>query len=532
MNSDTSTSFPAKTAGISLSLDRWLSRDWTAAAFLFLFSFLLRIPFRSQFLYHWDSVNFAYAMSQFNLAKEQPQPPGYILYVYLARFVNLAFHDPQTTLVAVSLVSSSLAVVLAFLVGKEIFNRTSGWIVAGLLATSPLFWFYSEIALPHTLDTLLVLGCIYLLFRVYRGDYRSLYPAVVLLAVAGGVRQQTLVFLLPVTLFAFFRMGLKRWLLAAGLGVLVCLAWFIPLIASTGGLANYLQITRQFSDRFQDTTSVFMGAGLAGIAHNVRKLVEYTVYAWGPALIAPLALGALLLRKKAFPTSQWGRWIFLALWALPALIFYTFIHMGQQGLIFVYLPALLLVSAYALERGLRNHQKLQYLVIVGLLGFNLVVFCFLPEFPLGAQGPRILNRNTVANSDQYYGSRIQAIRRNFSPKDTIILAVNWHHVEYYLPEYSKITMDGDVVAQELQSLPVPSQGEKLDTSLADWRAGLSQNEKVDLVIFDPLISAFIKLPTLSQTGLVNLSNGDTLQYLELKPGTHVHLGTGLVAFHP
>ena len=83
------------------------ARSWNQTASLRLaglaglsvFVLVSRIPFASKILYHWDSVNFAYAMSEFNLAKEQPQPPGYIIYVWLCRLVAILLHDPQTVMV-------------------------------------------------------------------------------------------------------------------------------------------------------------------------------------------------------------------------------------------------------------------------------------------------------------------------------------------------------------------------------------------------------------------------------------------------
>ena len=82
---------------------------WMATS-LFVLTLLSRVPFRSQILYHWDSVNFAYAMREFSVAKEQPHPPGYIVYVWLCRVVNLLFHDTQVTMVWISIVASALAV--------------------------------------------------------------------------------------------------------------------------------------------------------------------------------------------------------------------------------------------------------------------------------------------------------------------------------------------------------------------------------------------------------------------------------------
>ena len=72
---------------------RWSADDSWASVSLFVGTLLSRIPFRSQVLYHWDSVNFAFAMRRFDIGAEQPQPPGYIAYVWLCRLVDLLFGD-------------------------------------------------------------------------------------------------------------------------------------------------------------------------------------------------------------------------------------------------------------------------------------------------------------------------------------------------------------------------------------------------------------------------------------------------------
>jgi len=91
-----STSAQAK-RGIRIRKDSFLGQEILIALCLLLITILSRIPFRSQVLYHWDSVNFAFAMQRFDVAAEQPQPPGYIAYVWLCRLVDLLFHDPQVT---------------------------------------------------------------------------------------------------------------------------------------------------------------------------------------------------------------------------------------------------------------------------------------------------------------------------------------------------------------------------------------------------------------------------------------------------
>ena len=49
-------------------------------------------------LYNWDAVQFALALREFDVAKHQPHPPGYLLYVGLGRLLNASLGDPTPRL--------------------------------------------------------------------------------------------------------------------------------------------------------------------------------------------------------------------------------------------------------------------------------------------------------------------------------------------------------------------------------------------------------------------------------------------------
>ena len=107
-------------------------------------SVVSRIPFRSRFLYHWDSVNFALGMEQFNVRLHQPHPPGYLLYVLLGRLVDSFVGDANASLVWISLVSGGLTVSMVYLLGRRLFGQTEAIVGALLALTGPAFWFYGR----------------------------------------------------------------------------------------------------------------------------------------------------------------------------------------------------------------------------------------------------------------------------------------------------------------------------------------------------------------------------------------------------
>lgn len=469
---------------------------------------LSRLLFASHTLYHFDSVNFALALENFDVRIDQPQVPGYLLYVALGQAANAVLRDPNATFVLLSIAGSALASGAMWRLGRAMFGPAAGWVAALLLSTSPLYWFYGEIALPHALDLLFAAVSAWQLWEIRQGDADRLPWAALMLGIAGGLRPQTLVFLGPLILFSVWRTPIKKWAGAAIVLAAVCLAWLIPLLTLTGGLSAYLALFSSFSSAYQDSTSVFSGAGWQGLSRNLIKLVQYTAYAWGAGLL-PAGLW-LLMRMVRRPTREDGQSLahrtrmqrlrslfdakherawFLMLWIAPALGYYALVHMGQQGLVFVFLPALLLISAEAMARigrGLNGDR-----VGIGLAGLlvalNAFVFVFMPEFPLGSESIKLLTRATIDRQDRDMQARIAAIRSTYTAGETLIIAAQWRHAEYYLREY-RVVRFGIVNRWEREGgLPVARPDGETVYRLSD--RGLSARGAT-VVLFDPELATF------------------------------------------
>src|SRR5579884_344236 len=130
-------------------------------AALFLASLGLYLRFRPPSLDDWDSVNFVRAIGYFDMRLQQPHPPGYPAYVFLARFVNWFTHDPQLALTLLSAVCGALCVL--------VFYQLAAGFGAGLaalpLAVMPLFWVLSEMALSDMPGLLFAVTAVWLLSR-------------------------------------------------------------------------------------------------------------------------------------------------------------------------------------------------------------------------------------------------------------------------------------------------------------------------------------------------------------------------------
>lgn len=419
-------SFPVATRAAAQTRSR--SAVWTPLALIAL-ALVTRVPLWSRMLYHWDSVNLAFAIERFDVAEGRPQAPGYLLYVLLGRLAAWLMGSAQFGYVLLATLGTALSAVALYDLGRRMWNERVGILAALLLLSSPLFWFYGEVALPHTLDALMVIVAADLSWRVWSGEHRIALWLALWLGIAGGVRQQTLVFLLPLAIVACRRLPL-RWIAGAvTILAVTVLSWLIPLLVLSGGLTRYLAIVGAYSEAFDRPTSVFLGAGWAGLTYNLNKLARYTL--WGWALAAILAWFSISWRSGTLRGIVRSRraWL-LALWIAPSLFFYTLIHMGQQGLIFVYLPVLLLISALGatvlLDRG-RWGRGLVAAVIIG----NSLLYLGSPRTLLPNR-LKVLSQATIREQDALLNAQIMTIRRDLPP-DALLLADQWRFPQYYVP---------------------------------------------------------------------------------------------------
>lgn len=494
----------------SLNLSDSRTARWAALG-LFVLTILLRLPFVSQYLYHWDSVNMAFGMRDYNVPAGAPHYPGYIVYIALANVVDVLFRDPQRTLVFISLVSSGLAAVVLFYFGRELFNPTSGLIASLFLIASPLFWFYGEIALPHALDLLVITVSAWVLYQMMEGKVGwRLWFAPIFLGLVGGFRQQDLMFLAPLILFCCYRLGIRRLAIMLVLGIVTTLAWLLPLLSLSGGLQSYLAGSSAFTASFFDSTSLLAGAGWFGLRRNLFfKLIPYTLYAWSLAAVPALYWLTLVPRRWQEGLRNRKVWFFL-LWMAPALGFYIIIHMGQQGLVFVYMPALFLLSAEGLYRWLHNQPGLLRASTAVIFAAGAVVFILLPTYPLGGESFKLLNNSTLRESDADWEAKISTVRERFQPEDTLLVAANWRHLQYYLPEYKFARFNlagkydeniGQVIGADFTNTPMTAE-----------ELGLTAGDSWQIVVMDSDL-----LPFAAQTSeTIPLANGDALGVLTLR----------------
>ncbi len=441
--------------------DRW---DYVCAVVLAALTVLSRLPYRARLLYNWDAVQFALALQEYDVAKHQPHPPGYILYVALGRFAHAWLADPVSAYVALAVVFSGLGTFVVYFLARAVYDRPTALASSSLLAVSPLFWFYGSGGLIYAAEAVLASVVAYFAFRALRGSETDAWLAAAYLGLAAGLRQSLLVLLFPLWLGAVL-VGVRRArTVAVGLAILALavLAWFVPMVWLTGGLERYVEASHQLAISVVTPTSV-VGGPLDVTVRMSRYLLESVVVALGPLA------GAILLLPWYARRHGWGRreW-FLVGWTIPPVAVYTLVHFGQAGYVLTFLPALVILLTHVLLAALRRASaRLPRVARAGVVAgvVTLVVLINGTFFVSARPLPRdfdpskptwrraleddafdwIFSRTAAAlrQHEAVVGTFVDAIRGLHRPADTVILtevgnrrSYPWlRHAMFYLPEY-------------------------------------------------------------------------------------------------
>jgi hypothetical protein len=439
-------------------------KDWMAVAGLFILSLGLRIPFRSALAYHWDSAQFALAIREYNVALSQPHAPGYFLYVMLGRLVNVFVGDPHASLVWISVVAGAMLAALGFLLGTAMFGRGCGLAAGAILATSPLCWFHSEVALTNIVDSMLVtatvLAC---LLAIRRGGTWSDVTALSLLfAATAGVRQQSAPMLLPVWLYAFSRFPAPRWpkfVAGVTLTALLCVAWFVPMVEMSGGIRAYWQALLAKA-QFDAPKTPWCG-GFAALGNDVRMIVDVC---WVGLLGAAVFAGGELLRfvllqrrevRCQFYTRHSEQLRLLALWLFPMLAFNMATYMTMPGYVLNYFPCLAILAGLAVWK-FTVRPATQFgnlaagaLTLLGVVVLNGFVFMMQPGWGNRLLKGLPLTARQLNEHDQRLLEMFAIIRARYRPDEVLICHEaqffywGFRHFQYYLPEYRNVLLATD-----------------------------------------------------------------------------------------
>ena len=391
-----------------------------------------RFAFRSHVLYDLDSVNFALAMKRFDPSVFQAHPPGYYLYACLGRLCNLIFHNPNLSLVVLSILASCGLLIVIYQFALEWFGLSAARFASLLFLFSPLGWFHGTVALTYIVGAFCSALFGYLCWRLYSGQEAFLVPAGVALGVAAGIRPSELLFLAPLYLFSMGRLNPKKLLLALAVLLITILAWFVPMIAASGGLKPYFGALFALWKMVPGKKTVFNSSPAYTVARAFTILFIY-VLTFGAASFAPIA-------EKVRTSPIDPRKIrFTLVWITPALCFFTFIFLvfiNSGYLLLLMAPGCLWLGFWASEwytnSTLRKPAKVA--LIVACAAVNTLVFLAAPLY---------CSYRSVCQFQAELKSIQTTLPQFGPPSSTLIVSFDSHflgfrHAGYYLPRYHVI----------------------------------------------------------------------------------------------
>jgi len=414
-------------------------------ALLTLGTLLTRLPLLTPRLAHWDAVNYALGLHDFNVAAHQPHPPGSPYFILLGRAALAVTGDDNAALIVVSLGASVGAVLAEYGLARLLWGPRAGVLAAVLLMTQPVFWGYGTMGTPWTL-----LACLSLLIGLaslllLRGQCGLVIPSALLVGVASGFRLDATVFLGPLWVWAVWRAE-PRWprrVLALAVVALGVLAWLVPVVVWSGGPALW-------SDRMLallPPPDASLSAKVRQFAANTAISFGTLAFSIGPAILVSL-VGDWRAAMRWLRQSEWKT--FWILWIAPAFAFLWLVDSTEPGHDLVYAVALCALAAGLVLATVRSMSRF---VAWGtlLVAAQVAVFLFAApqaDKPLAWTANSMLLNVTAPGLRQQQASldeSLRAIRDQVDPRQSVILTVTgqdpYRFMMYYLPEYRVLRLD-------------------------------------------------------------------------------------------
>ena len=415
---------------------------------LFIGGVLSRIPFTSSILYNWDSVQFAFGMTNFDLTGHQPHPPGYFLYVMIGKLLNLAAGDANISLVMLSVISSGIFISAMYLLVIELSgSRMAALGASALAATSPMIWHYGEVAAIYVPEAaLFAVFCIVCLRTMNSRDATStLWASAVLLAFIAGFRVTTAAFLFPLWVFSLRKYPVKVIALSLLLFGATSLLWFVAMVKATGGYENY---RAAMYDMRNFALKPYWAAGVSSM-YVFGNILLRNIYL-GVGVSFAMGLAHLVSRPvESLRALKSEKAVFIVLMLLPQALFFIFIfnHPNNPGLNMLVVHPLLVIFSIAAVN-ISGHMRMH-----GRFSAGLVVLAFVIASIYNTHF--FLKRDSEVSYSFFAGQKMrvtaftEAVRSNFTPAEaavfgTMHIYVGPRHFMYYMPEFPVYIYDDSI----------------------------------------------------------------------------------------
>ena len=392
-----------------------------------------RSIYAPQYLINFDAVNFALAIREFNPGLDQPQPPGYPVFVLLLRILDFALHNARLDLFLAGIVGSLAATLLLWRFVSVMYGKSAGYVSSLLLAVHPIFW-YAGLANPvRTYLAVISVATAWMAWECVRADRpgRWIFGMAAVLGLLSGFRPETLVLMSPLFLWALLRARLSpSQAVSATFLLFACAsAWIAPLAYSAGGPRAFVQLNSEYLwNNSRDFTLVFGAAPRQAF----RTMQLATLWNFGPAVVWVWAL--LLAAPRLSSAMKEGRGLFLAVWFLPPFLFHALVHVRDLDQTLITAPVLCTLGGWSIVNVAVKRRKL---IVPAAVTAVLLLSWHLFRRPVIAD-LKVASNGTVKFSNRWIKSTFTAIDALRAQGALLIVChdsvVNWRQMSYYFPD--------------------------------------------------------------------------------------------------
>jgi len=379
---------------------------------LFLITFILRASNLSPWLADWDSVQFALAIKDFNMVNHLPHPPGYPVYIFLARLINYFTNNPTLSLTLLSAFAGSLSIIFFYLIAKKFLSPTNAFLSSLILSFTPVHWLLSEVALSNIPGLAISLLSIYLLFLSRQKPY-FLPVTSFLTGLTLGIRFDEFTILLILLLYINYSLKFKHLIRSAFYSTLGCLLWLTPLIIDTD-LSEFLKTYLSQSNYILFHDSVTNAGLLSHLSFVKINFARATTLPLALLLIFSLFPFLKKLSYKNFKNS------FLFLWFISFALPVVFIYNPELPRTYLPLiPPFLILAALSISRLSKKFYTLASTI--------LIVYLFSVSHPLVHAQKTTISPSILP---------VLFVTETFSPDETTLLtSFTYRHFQFYAPEF-------------------------------------------------------------------------------------------------
>lgn len=263
---------------------------------------------RAQSLWDWDEALFSLALRDFDVVHHNPHPPGFPLYVAMARAASFLVAGEFEALQAVNVMAAAMLVPLAFCVGREAgFGFTTSLGGAALLSACPNVVLFGAGAFSDVPSLALTLAAVALLLRG-RSSRLAFVAGMLLAGAASSIRIQNLMICAvpgALSLPARWRAGRRDVVAGFVLAAVVVVVSYGGAAVATGSWESYADAVAAHAEYIARVDS-WRGPDRAPLG-EVAELVFVRPFraASLPGIVSSLALLALvdLLVHRNRPTA-------------------------------------------------------------------------------------------------------------------------------------------------------------------------------------------------------------------------------------